>query len=126
MWGCEGVGVLRRGTWGAGVTILAVGLTGCASAPWSPADKAMLGFNVACHAMDYRQTEWAMENGYTEVNPLMGDSPSDESLLATKLATQVLIYGAANTSKNRAVTLGLALVPCVAAVAHNYSEGARP
>lgn len=91
-------------------------------------DKAMLGFNVACHAVDYRQTEWAMENGYTEINPVMGESPSDDRLLGTKLATQALIYGAAHTSRaeNRALMLGVALLPCVAGVVHNYNEGARP
>jgi hypothetical protein len=105
---------------------LTVGLTGCASAPWTATDKALLGFTVACHAVDYAQTEWGVENGYTEMNPLMGDAPSDGRILGTKLAMQALIVGAADYSENRAVSLGLALVPCVAAVAHNYSLGARP
>lgn len=116
--------MLRRGL--AGVLGLAVGLTGCASAPWSPTDRALLGFTVACHAVDYAQTAWGVENGYTEMNPLMGDAPSDGRILATKLVTQALVVGAADHSRNRTLTLGLALVPCVAAVAHNYSLGVRP
>lgn len=102
-------------------------LAGCApTQPWTRTAKAMLGVNIACNTADYAQTEWAMEHGYTEVNPLLGDSPSDGRILATKVATQALIYRLADGTDNRTLTLALALAPCIAAVAHNWSEGARP
>jgi hypothetical protein len=102
-------------------------LAGCApTKPWTRSAKAMLGLNVACNTLDYAQTDWAMEHGYTEGNPVLGESPSDGRILATKVATQALIYRLADGTENRTLTLALALAPCLAVVAHNYSEGARP
>lgn len=96
--------------------------------PWQPRDKALLAANFGCHAWDYRQTEWALEQGgFREGNPLMGDSPSDEKLAAQKAVAMAVVYGWGHfETEHRTAALAALLVPCLAVIGHNYSEGARP
>lgn len=104
-------------------------LTGCATGPlasWSRTDQALFAVNLGCHGVDYWQTEWALENGYEEGNPLLGSHPSDEKLLAGKAVAGALAWWAGRDDEKRTASLIALTVPCLAIVAHNYSEGARP
>lgn len=83
---------------------------------------------TACHTVDYLQTETAMDQGgYYEMNPLLGDHPSDERLLITKGVVLGAHWLLANVLPEslRMPAMVVELVPCVAAVAHNHSEGIR-
>lgn len=108
-------------------------LTGCQTLSnplaWSSEDQALFTVNLACHAWDYRQTEWALEqNGrYYEGNPLVGKSPGDERLAATKVAAGVVTYAwGTYETKHRTEVLSVLTLLCAGVIAHNYSEGARP
>ena len=103
---------------------------GCASHPfagWSQRDKALFATNLTCNAVDAWQTSWAMgEDGFKEGNPLLGDDPSEKKIIGFKLVGAGVTYWAASDPENRTYALMLMTVPCIAVLAHNYSEGARP
>lgn len=110
--------------WGG--ALVAVATSGCSS--WAPRDRALGAFAVGCHAVDLYQTEWALENGFRERNPLLDDHPSDAELVGFKLAA----LGAGSWLFNkidpeaRTPLLVVATLPCVFVVIHNHREGARP
>jgi uncharacterized protein YceK len=103
-------------------------LSGCASfKAWDREDRALYAFNLGCHAIDYAQTSWAIEHGYVEANPLLGESPSNDRLAASKLAAGALTWWVADSaSDDRTRTLLTMTGACLAVLAHNHSEGARP
>lgn len=101
-------------------------LAGCSA--WQPAEQRAFAFAATCHAVDLMQTDWALENGFKEANPILGENPSDNELMAFKAAALGVTWWVAENAapEDRWKAVLLATVPCVAAVAHNYSEGARP
>lgn len=108
------------------VALACAGLTGCFQ-NWPKRDIALYSFNFACNAYDAYQTERAVENGYKELNPVLGESPSDERLIGIKVLGETVVYYLADSmEETRVLVLTLATVPCVYAVVHNYSEGSRP
>lgn len=106
---------------------LLAGLAGCSI--WHPPEQRAFAFAVACHTYDLLQTDWALEHGYTEMNPLLGESPSDSTLILHKAAVLGATWAIAEqfpNSADRWKAILLSTIPCVIAVGHNYSEGARP
>lgn len=101
------------------------GLSGCAG--WSNRDMTMMAANVACHATDFQQTRWALDHGYLEANPLLGHEPSTGKMLGVKTVGIFLIWdiGEAAGPDERFNWLTAAMVPCSAAIIHNYAIGAR-
>lgn len=108
------------------VTGLAFALQGCSA--WYPKEQRAFAFAAVCHAYDLVQTDWALEHGYREMNPLLGDSPSDNQLMAHKAAVMGLTWaiGEGFEGDDRWKAIMLSTIPCVIAVGHNHSEGARP
>lgn len=110
-------------------------LSGCASVTplmkdWHPANRALLDANNACVLVDYLQTESALDQPkkFREANPLYGDHPSDEKLVAISAARLGLNYGAGfifeNEGERFAWYLGT-LIPCTAVILHNHHIGVR-
>ena len=104
----------------------ALTLAGCSA--WGPKEQRAFAFSAACHTVDLMQTDWALEHGFVEKNPALGESPSDNKLIAHKAAVMVATWGIAEqfTGDDRWKAIALATLPCLIAVGHNYSEGARP
>ena len=103
-------------------------VSGCSTLQWARQDQALFAVNLGCHAWDYAQTSWAMDRGgFTEANPLLGESPSDERLLVFKSAVAGASWWMADQAGDKRTTSLITLTAtCLAVVAHNYSEGARP
>jgi len=57
---------------------------------WSTRDYALEIAKGVVHAIDWRQTRWATQNGYEEMNPVIGRHPSTERVDAYFLGTQIL------------------------------------
>lgn len=56
-------------------------ISGCvANDTWTVKEKKLETTFMVLHTIDTLQTEWALENGYREVNPILGDHPSDLKL----------------------------------------------
>lgn len=108
------------------ILLLCVTLSGCSI--WHPAEQRAFAFSMACHTYDVMQTDWAMEHGYVETNPLLGKHPSDNELVAAKAAALGLTWWAAEQfhGDDRWKVIVLTTLPCVAAVVHNHQEGVRP
>jgi hypothetical protein len=107
------------------VLVLGLALAGCAD--WRPRDQALFTVNVGCQGVDYAQTSWAMDHGYREANPVLGDSPSQSTLVLAKAAAIGATWYIADTSpKQRTTALVVATALCLVVIAHNHSEGARP
>ncbi len=108
------------------ILLCAALLSGCST--WGPKEQRAFAFSAACHTYDLIQTDWAMEHGYREMNPLVGEHPSDNTLIVTKAATLVAMWGITELidQPQRWKVLLLATVPCLWAVHHNYEEGVRP
>lgn len=104
----------------------ALAVSGCSV--WGPKEQRAFAFSAACHVTDLMQTDWALEHGYREMNPLYGDRPSDNQLVAGKAAALAATWWVAEQYEgdDRWKVIALATVPCLAVVAHNYREGARP
>ena len=102
-------------------------LSGCST--WHPREQRAFAFSVACRTVDMVQTDWAMERGYREINPLMGERPSDGKLMAFTAGMVGATWWLAESfdnSDDRVIAILLATAPCVYAVVHNYNEGVRP
>lgn len=110
--------------------VLLAPLAGCSGgrawvADWKRSDQWQMGYQVACQAIDWRQTEWGLANGYREGNPLIGDG--SDTIGAVKLGAVAFAYVAGEgCGPYRTFCLATVNVLCTAAVVHNYSEGARP
>lgn len=113
----------------AAVALIAwlLAITGCST--WRAPEQRAFAFSVACRSYDMVQTDWALEHGYRETNPLLGDHPSDNKLMAYTAGTLGATYLFADrfkTSEDRVIAILLATAPCVYAVVHNHQEGVRP
>jgi hypothetical protein len=108
------------------VLFCALALSACSI--WHPPEQRAFAFAATCHAVDLVQTDWALEHGYREMNPLLGDHPSDNRLIAHKAAVMVATWGIAEqfSGEDRWKAILVTTIPCIIAVGHNYSEGARP
>lgn len=106
--------------------LLCLLLSGCSI--WHPPEQRAFAFSAMCHSYDALQTDWAMEHGYVERNPLLGKHPSDNALVGAKAAAIGLTWWAAEQfdTRDRWKVILLTTVPCVAAVIHNHQEGVRP
>lgn len=104
---------------------LVVLLAGCST--WQPPEQRAFAVAVVCQTVDLMQTDWALENGYYEANPILGAEPTDNELIAFKAAALGATWAVGEFNPaHRWEAIGIATLPCLAAVAHNYSEGARP
>lgn len=109
-------------------------LSGCASfqhpfAGWSDRDKAIFAVNVGCHALDTAQTAWAMgEPGFKEMNPIFGSDPDEKTVIGLKALALGATYWANDISppETRTGSLLMVTIPCLAVVAWNHEQGARP
>lgn len=111
------------------ILLAALLLTGCSA--WQPRDQRAFAFAAACHAVDLMQTDWALEQGgrFKEGNPLLGDNPSDNELMAVKALALGATWWLAEFSvapEARWKAILFSTIPCLAAVAWNYEQGARP
>ena len=66
-------------------------LTGCATRPWTTQEKVLLGASCLATAADTYTTLDMLDNGNWEINPMMGEHPSDSQVIITMAATQTLI-----------------------------------
>mgnify|MGYP005988632677 CR=1 FL=1 len=64
---------------------------------WSIEDQNLFKLLVVGSTLDYVQTKNALDNGYTEGNPIYGDNPSSERLLITKGLSLGVTYWAFDT-----------------------------
>ena len=63
-------------------------LSGCAS--WTPAEKRWLGASWLATGADIYYTERALDNpGNHELNPFLGDHPSDTKLITYVITSQI-------------------------------------
>lgn len=104
----------------------AFALGGCST--WGPKEQRAFAFSAVCHTVDLVQTDWALEHGYRELNPILGSHPSDNKLVAHKAAVMGLTWaiGERFEGDDRWKAIMISTIPCVLAVAHNYREGVRP
>ncbi len=107
-------------------------LSGCASFAgtfdgWARLDRGLYDASVVCTMTDYLQTESALDEGYSEGNPVYGRHPSDDKLAGITAARFGALYLLADTmpAQWRTETFSLALLPCAAVVLHNHQLGAR-
>ena len=72
--------------------LLILTLTACAHnpRPWTPAEKALLVTSTLAAAADYYTSERIMDRGGRELNPIIGEYPSDAKLGFYMLGTQTL------------------------------------
>lgn len=105
-------------------------LSACAPGPlksWGERDRWLWSLNTSCQILDYQQTRDVLDNGGRELNPLIGESPSTERLAAFKLGGLALSTWSMDAyPETRGPMLMLLTAGCVAVVASNYKEGARP
>jgi len=75
-------------------------LTGCTfhfgpeqeSREHTASEKAWFVGMVACNAADYYTTKYALNHGLKEANPIYGESPKDEKLIAGKMVGVAIFY----------------------------------
>jgi len=101
----------------------------CSScATWSKGDKIREATWLVLHAVDYKQTQYAMErpDEFKELNPLLGDHPSEGRLNTFAIVGglfHILVtdYFEENRTLWQNITIGLKIV----CVANNYYVGAK-
>lgn len=101
--------------------------SGCST--WQPAEQRAFAFAATCQAVDLMQTDDALESGgFVEGNPIIGKRPSDNQLIAFKTAAIVATWSLAEWVEPEArwKAIMVSTIPCLIAVGHNYSAGARP
>ena len=66
-------------------------LTGCATVrPWTTEEKVLLGVSCLATVADITTTLDMLDNGGWEINPMMGEHPSDSQVVAIMATTQIL------------------------------------
>jgi hypothetical protein len=99
-------------------------LSGCAD--WSARDYSVLAGHVSCAFVDGYQTHWATRHGFNEKNPLMGNHPTDNQMLAAKTINVAFVWDVAEAAGDEKYQwLTVSLVPCEIAVVHNALIGAK-
>jgi hypothetical protein len=114
-------GGLRKNTSIVVALALATLVTGGCVSTWSPRDKTLAASYLAAQVVDYGQTNYALENGYSEANPLLGSSPSSGKILAYKGVASALAFWLADrfpSVRTRILSIGLGLQAGV--VGSNY------
>ena len=108
------------------IALICILFAGCSA--WGPKEQRAFAVNAVCNAYDMVQTDWALEHGYEEKNPLLGGHPSDNELMAHKTAVMAATWAVAESFEgdNRWKAIAAMTIPCILVVAHNHSEGARP
>ena len=93
----------------APIILILILMTGCIHVrPWTPQEKALLGASWVAAGADYSTTRNALENPNNyEINPIMGEHPSDTGLVTYMLSSQIIATGLAHFfPKYRKMLLG--------------------
>ena len=94
---------------------------------WDTANKNLFKMYLLGSTVDYMQTKNSLQNGYLEGNPFLGQTPSEDRLLAQKAFSAGIVYWAVNNaSDNRNRRKGLLLANGIqwGVVIHNEKIGA--
>lgn len=114
-------------TWLLIISILL--LTACAHDPWTKAEKAKETAWLALHAVDHKQTQYAMDrpNEYKELNPILGKHPSKGRINTFMLTTAIGHFLITNyiPKEHRAFWQNFTLGTKAAVVGWNFHVGAR-
>jgi hypothetical protein len=100
---------VRRGARFAVAAWLLLVASGCTST-WSRGEKALAAGYVAANVVDMGQTNYALQNGYAEGNPMYGSAPSAGKILAIKgVTTAATMWMADRFPSRRKLILGMGL-----------------
>jgi len=96
-------------------------LSGCAT--WSHTDKALLAASWGAAFADWKTTTRVLDDGGSEMNPLVTDHPSDSTLLTYIVVSQLGVTILAHCMpKYRTWILGGATAVHLGCAVHNYGE----
>jgi len=108
------------------IILLSIFLTGCAT--WSKGDKIREATWMVLHVVDYKQTQYAMErpDEFKELNPLLGDHPSEGRLNTFAVAGGLFHILVTNyLEEHRTVWQNITIGMKIVVVANNYYVGAK-
>lgn len=95
----------------------------CSCATWSKTDKALLTASWLASGADYYTTTKILDNGGYEMNPLIGEHPSNEKLMMYMISSQVIVTLVAHFfPKYRKVLLGGKTIVNTGCAIHNSGE----
>lgn len=102
----------------------------CTTTPvkWTKTEKAKEAAWLILHAVDYKQTQYAMEEGgFKELNPLLGEHPSEGRLNTFALLGAVLHFVTTHyiEKEYRAIWQNITIGTKAAVVGWNFHVGAK-
>lgn len=72
------------------VVCVVLSLSGCDS--WTKQDKDLFTILICAQTADFVTTEYALDHGFKEINPLLGDFPDDTDIVLFKAGAIGLFY----------------------------------
>jgi len=108
--------------------ILLIFLPGCSAlqpnTSYATTDKVLYASMVGCQAWDYSSTTRGLDAGAKELNPILGENPSDGQILALKGAVVVVSTLIANKTEGmvRKSVLGIGAIAGCGAAIHNENQ----
>lgn len=101
----------------------------CTTTPakWTKSEKVKEACWMILHAVDYKQTQYAMgkPNEFKELNPLLGEHPSEGRLNTFALVGAILHIASTHYIENRSIWLNITLGIKIICVGNNFYVGAK-
>lgn len=91
---------------------------------WTKKEQSLYAANILVAYIDHKQTNYGLDNGYSEKNPLYGNRHPDKSIAINALAYGAVYWAVGHYAEDETTTYLLGgLLSRTAVVVHNDSIG---